>query len=196
MHWISSPRVTLIVEFDIALASCSVVGNGIDEQPARAVKDTRVTILIVISPVRKTRRVMANRPAANGCRGTARHRWNNSTITKLSRWFFAPEIGFLGNILRKLAIEKLVQFGALCCECPCGQCQRNPLMEKFMVGDKLLFDEDIKEIFEAFRRHMIHKSQKDLVTLTVYELIRIYDLPKDRLPRLWGRVASITGLPR
>jgi hypothetical protein len=69
-------------------------------------------------------------------------------------------------------------------------------MEKFMVGDKLLFDEDIKEIFEAFRRHMIHKSQKDLVTLTVYELIRIYDLPKDRLPRLWGRVASITGLPR
>ena len=69
-------------------------------------------------------------------------------------------------------------------------------MEKFMVGDKLLFDEDIKEIFEAFRRHMNQKSQKDLVTLTVYELIRIHDLPKDRLPRLWGRVASITGLPR
>jgi len=69
-------------------------------------------------------------------------------------------------------------------------------MTKFMVGDTLIFDEDIKDLFEAFRLHMTQKSHKDLVTLTVRELIRIHDLPNEKLPRLWGRVASITGLPR
>ena len=64
------------------------------------------------------------------------------------------------------------------------------------IADVKLFDTDIIQQYRAFVENMPGRTPKDYCFLTVRELMHLYDLPHEKRARVWGRVASLMGVPR
>lgn len=68
-------------------------------------------------------------------------------------------------------------------------------LRSFLCGDIVVDDEYLVEQFAAIKQAMPNLTHKDWVFHTVAETARELKLHSYK-PRLWGRTAKLTGLPR